>query len=76
MAVVIQKLDQFRSRVNTLHLWKSYEIKACLIRVSITDTWKLGFVNIQLLDNANFVDELIYDHELLKLIREMDVIHT
>jgi hypothetical protein len=71
MAVVIQRLDEFRSSVRALHLWKSYEIKTCLIRASPTDTWKLGFVNIQLLDNANTVHELIYDHELLKLIKEI-----
>lgn len=57
-------------RVKALHLWKSYEIKACLIRKRPADIWKLGFINIQLLNDTNIVDELVYNHELLKLIRE------
>jgi Restriction endonuclease len=70
MAITIHRLNEFKSRVKALHLWKSYEVKACLIRAKPTDVWKLGFINIQLLDNTNIVQELIYDHELLRLIRE------
>jgi hypothetical protein len=71
MEVISQRLEDFKSRIKALHLWKAYEIKVCLIRLEPTDIWKLGFIDIQLLNDADAVYELLYDHACLKLSREI-----
>jgi hypothetical protein len=42
-------VEQFKSRISNESFWKYFEVKACLLRGSKDKTWKVGFLNIQLM---------------------------
>jgi hypothetical protein len=69
-------VDQFKRKIFEIGIWTAYEIKVCLLRLKAEDTWKIGVLHAKLLDSENKSYQVLYDHECLKLIREVRDIST
>jgi hypothetical protein len=54
----------------------AYEIKSCLLRKESSTEWKIATIHILLLDSGNTSIDILYNHECLKLIREVRPIST
>lgn len=68
---MVSKIDELKTRINELKIWKYIEIKTCLIRLEPTDKWKVGLIRIQLLNYGHSEIEILLDHDNIKLIREV-----
>jgi hypothetical protein len=69
-------VNQFITKINEIGIWTSYEVKVSLLRDVPSADWKIGSLHIKLLDFENISSQIQYNHECLKLIREVRHIST
>jgi hypothetical protein len=72
--------EKFLSKLSREKFWKYIDIKACLLKDSTDNMWKVGFININLLNESKVYheklpsfDNLVLIHEILR-ISELDEI--
>jgi hypothetical protein len=63
--------SDFLSRISQEKFWKYIEVKACLLKKSADKTWKIGFLQIQLLKEPQKYDRKLPRSENLMLIHQI-----
>lgn len=69
-------INEFKYKIFEIGIWTAYEIKVALLRLKIDDSWKIGVLHTKLLESENKLHQVLYDHECLRLIREVRDIST
>ena len=69
-------VNEFITKINEIGIWSNYEVKVSLLKDVPSADWKIGSFHIKLLDCENISYQILYNHECLKLIREVRHIST
>jgi hypothetical protein len=67
--------SEFLSKVSREKLWKYIELKACLVKDS-EDSWKVAFLNLQLLSESTSSDKTLKVDNNLLLVHQILHINT